>query len=219
MEQKLKAERRDGAGKGVARKVRAAGRIPAVVYGHGAPPVHVSVDSKDLFHVLHTDAGANVLIDLWIDADRVLAMPREIQRDHLRGRFLHVDFLRIARDEKIAVEVPIHLVGESHGVKEGGVVEHHLWTLHVECFPQDVPSAIEANIAALGINDSLRVSELTVSDRLTVLTSLEETVVSIVTPQILKVEEVAPEEAAEEGAEGEAAPAEAAGEEAGPSES
>ncbi len=219
MEQKLKAERRDGAGKGVARKVRAAGRIPAVVYGHGAPPVHVSVDSKDLFHVLHTDAGANVLIDLWIDADRVLAMPREIQRDHLRGRFLHVDFLRIARDEKIAVEVPIHLVGESHGVKEGGVVEHHLWTLHVECFPQDVPSAIEANISALGINDSLRVSELTVSDRLTVLTSLEETVVSIVTPQILKVEEVAPEEAAEEGAEGEAAPAEAAGEEAGPSES
>jgi len=219
MEQKLKAERRDGAGKGVARKVRAAGRIPAVVYGHGAPPVHVSVDSKDLFHVLHTDAGANVLIDLWIDADRVLAMPREIQRDHLRGRFLHVDFLRIARDEKIAVEVPIHLVGESHGVKEGGVVEHHLWTLHVECFPQDVPSAIEANIAALGINDSLRVSELTVSDRLTVLTSLEETVVSIVTPQILKVEEVAPEEAAEEGAEGEAAPAEAAGEEAGSSES
>jgi large subunit ribosomal protein L25 len=219
MEQKLKAERRDGAGKGVARKVRAAGRIPAVVYGHGAPPVHVSVDSKDLFHVLHTDAGANVLIDLWIDADRILAMPREIQRDHLRGRFLHVDFLRIARDEKIAVEVPIHLVGESHGVKEGGVVEHHLWTLHVECFPQDVPSAIEANIAALGINDSLRVSELTVSDRLTVLTSLEETVVSIVTPQILKVEEAAPEEAAEEAAEGEAAPAEAAGEEAGPSES
>ncbi len=219
MEQKLKAERRDGAGKGVARKVRAAGRIPAVVYGHGAPPVHVSVDSKDLFHVLHTDAGANVLIDLWIDADRVLAMPREIQRDHIRGRFLHVDFLRIARDEKIAVEVPIHLVGESHGVKEGGVIEHHLWTLHVECFPQDVPSAIEANIAALGINDSLRVSELTVSDRLTVLTSLEETVVSIVTPQILKVEEVAPEEAAEEAAEGEAAPAEAAGEEAGPSES
>jgi large subunit ribosomal protein L25 len=219
MEQKLKAERRDGAGKGVARKVRAAGRIPAVVYGHGAPPVHVSVDSKDLFHVLHTDAGANVLIDLWIDADRILAMPREIQRDHLRGRFLHVDFLRIARDEKIAVEVPIHLVGESHGVKEGGVVEHHLWTLHVECFPQDVPSAIEANIAALGINDSLRVSELKVSDRLTVLTSLEETVVSIVTPQILKVEEAAPEEVAEEGAEGEAAPAEAAGEEAGPSES
>ena len=216
MEEKLTAEPRAGAGKGVARKMRAAGRIPAVVYGHGAAPVHVSVDAKDLYHVLHTAAGANVLIDLAVGKDRVLAMPREVQRDHLAGRFIHVDFLRIARDERIAVEVPIHVVGDSHGVKEGGVVEHHLWTLHVECFPQDVPSAIEADISALGINESLHVSDLVVPASLTVLTALEETVVSVVTPQILKVEEVAPaEEAAEEGAaeEGaEEAPAKESGE-------
>jgi len=216
MEEKLTAEPRAGAGKGVARKMRAAGRVPAVVYGHGAEPVHVSVDAKDLYHVLHTAAGANVLIDLAVGKDRVLAMPREVQRDHLAGRFIHVDFLRIARDEKIAVEVPIHVVGDSHGVKEGGVVEHHLWTLHVECFPQDVPSAIEADISALGINESLHVSDLDVPASLTVLTALEETVVSVVTPQILKVEEVAPaEEAAEEGAaeEGaEEAPAKESGE-------
>jgi len=216
MEEKLTAEPRAGAGKGVARKMRAAGRVPAVVYGHGVAPVHVSVDAKDLYHVLHTAAGANVLIDLAVGKDRVRAMPREVQRDHLAGRFIHVDFLRIARDEKIAVEVPIHVVGDSHGVKEGGVVEHHLWTLHVECFPQDVPSAIEADISALGINESLHVSDLVVPASLTVLTALEETVVSVVTPQILKVEEVAPaEEAAEEGApeEGaEEAPAKESGE-------
>jgi len=216
MEEKLTAEPRAGAGKGVARKMRAAGRVPAVVYGHGAAPVHVSVDAKELYHVLHTAAGANVLIDLAVGKDRVLAMPREVQRDHLAGRFIHVDFLRIARDETIAVEVPIHVVGDSHGVKEGGVVEHHLWTLHVECFPQDVPSAIEADISALGINESLHVSDLVVPASLTVLTALEETVVSVVTPQILKVEEVAPaEEAAEEGAaeEGaEEAPAKESGE-------
>ena len=216
MEEKLTAEPRAGAGKGVARKMRAAGRVPAVVYGHGAAPVHVSVDAKDLYHVLHTAAGANVLIDLAVGKDRVLAMPREVQRDHLAGRFIHVDFIRIARDEKIAVEVPIHVVGDSHGVKEGGVVEHHLWTLHVECFPQDVPSAIEADISGLGINESLHVSDLVVPASLTILTALEETVVSVVTPQILKVEEVAPaEEAAEEGAaeEGaEEAPAKESGE-------
>ena len=216
MEEKLTAEPRAGAGKGVARKMRAAGRVPAVVYGHGVAPVHVSVDAKDLYHVLHTAAGANVLIDLAVGKDRVLAMPREVQRDHLAGRFIHVDFLRIARDEKIAVEVPIHVVGDSHGVKEGGVVEHHLWTLHVECFPQDVPSAIEADISALGINESLHVSDLVVPPSLNILTALEETVVSVVTPQILKVEEVAPaEEAAEEGAaeEGaEEAPAKESGE-------
>jgi len=216
MEQKLKVERRDAAGKGVARKIRAGGRVPGVVYGHGVDPMKVTVDSKELFHVLHTEAGMNVLIDLRVDSEHLLAMPREVQRDHLRGRFLHVDFIRIARDEKIAVEVPIHIVGESHGVKEGGVVEHHLWDLHVECFPQDVPSAIEADITPLGINESLKVSDLTVPDKLMVLTPLEETVVSVVTPQILKVEEEVPEEIAE--GEEVAAPAEAAGEPAAGSE-
>jgi len=204
MERKLKAERRDGAGKGVARKIRAAGRVPAVAYGHGADPLHLSVDSRELFHLLHTDAGMNVLVDLRVDGDNFLAMPREVQRDHLKGTFLHVDFIRIARNEKIAVEVPIHLTGESHGVKEGGVVEHHLWTLHVECLPQDVPSSIDVDITKLGINESLRVGELTVRGNLTVLTSPDETIVSVVPPQVLKLAEEVPEELAE-AEEGEAA--------------
>jgi large subunit ribosomal protein L25 len=209
MERELKAEPREGTGKGVARKLRADGRIPAVVYGQGADAMHVTVDAKELFHLLHTDAGMNVLVDLRVNSDQMLAMPREVQRDHIRGTFIHVDFLRIARDEKITVEVPVHLVGESHGVKEGGVVEHHLWNLQLECFPQDVPSAIEADITALGIGDSLKVSDLKIPGNVTVLTPIEETLVSIVHPQILKVEE----EVAE-AVEGEEA-AEGAGEEGG----
>lgn len=213
MELKLKAEVREVRGKGGARKIRAQGRVPAVVYGHGADPLHVSVDARDLFHLLHTDAGMNVLVDLRVDHDHFLAMPREIQRDHLRSTFLHIDFLRIARDEKITVDVPVHLSGESHGVKEGGVVEHHIWALQVECFPQDVPAAIEADITALGINESLKVSDLTFRDTLTVLTPADEVIVSVVPPQILRVEEeeaaeeaeVPEGEAAEEGAGGEAA--------------
>ena len=207
MEQKLKAEKRDDTGKGAARKIRATGRVPGVVYGHGADPVKVTVDARDLFHTLHTEAGANVLIDLRIDGDHFLAMPREVQRDHLRGRLLHVDFLRIARDEKITVEVPIQLTGESHGVKEGGVVEHHLWNLNIECFPQDVPASIEADIAALGIGESIKVDDLSIGDAITVLTPMEEVIASVVTPQVLEVEEEVPEELAEgevppEGAEG-----------------
>src|SRR2546425_4376144 len=208
MEQKLKGERREGAGKGVARKVRAEGRVPAVVYGHGIEPLPISVDARDLFHVLHTEAGANVLVDLRVDGEHFLAMPREIQRDHIQGRFIHVDFLRIARDEKITVEVPIHLIGESRGVKEGGVVEHHLWNLQVECFPQDVPTHIEADIARLGINESLKVSDLKAPDKCTVLTSFDEAVVSVVPPQVLRVEEAVPPELAE----GEAPPEEEAAE-------
>ena len=222
MERKLKAEQRRETGKGGARKVRAMGRVPAVVYGHGVDPIPVSVDARDLFHLLHTDAGMNVLVDLRVDGSHILAMPREIQRDHIKGRFLHVDFLRIARDEKITVDVPIQLVGESHGVKEGGVVEHHLWDLHVECFPQDVPPSVDADISGLGLNESLKVGDLAVPSTLTVLTPAEETIVSVVPPQVLRVEEVeevaaeaveAPEaEAGAEGATGEEAAQQAQGE-------
>lgn len=204
MEQKLRADRRDDSGKGAARKSRAAGRVPGVVYGHGADPLHISVDARELFHTLHTEAGANVLVDLRVDGDHFLAMPREVQRDHMRGRLLHVDFLRIARDEKITVEVPIQLVGESHGVKEGGVIEHHLWTLQVECFPQDVPTSIDADVSALGLNESLKVEDLQLPDKLELHTPMEEVVVSVVPPQVLKLEEE--EEAIEEAAEGEGEP-------------
>jgi len=212
MEHKMKAEARQATGKGAAHKIRAAGRVPAVVYGHGIDPLHVTVDARDLMHILHTDAGMNVLVDLRVDHDHFLAMPREVQRNNIRGQLLHVDFLRIARDEKITVEVPIHLTGDSHGVKEGGVVEHHLWNLHIQCLPQDVPSSIEADISGLGINESLKVSDLHLPDSLTLLTPTEETVVSVVPPQVLKVEEeieaAAPEgevEAAAEGTSGEEA--------------
>jgi large subunit ribosomal protein L25 len=209
MEQKLKADHREDTGKGAAHKLRASGRVPAVVYGRGSDPVHVSIDSRELFHALHTAAGGNVLIDLRLDGEHLLTLPREIQRDHLRGLLLHVDFLRIARDEKIHVEVPVHLVGESHGVKEGGVVEHHLWNLQVECLPSDVPTGIEADITALGIGESLKVEDLTPSAKFDILTSPDEVLVSIVTPQILVVEE-AEEEELEEGEVAEGAAAEGA---------
>jgi large subunit ribosomal protein L25 len=209
MELKLIAEPRVAKGKGGARKTRAAGRVPGILYGHGSDPVSLSVDDRELFHALHTDAGQNVLLNLVLDGDEVLAMPREVQRNLLRGKLVHVDFLRIARDEKIAVEVPIQLVGEAVGVREeGGVVQHQMWTLHLESFPQDVPAHIEADITRLAMGDSLKVADLVVDETLTVLTDPDEVVVSIVAPQIVRTEAEEAEEAAEgeEGAEeGEAA--------------
>jgi large subunit ribosomal protein L25 len=197
-DQQLKAEPREGAGKGVARKLRAAGRVPAVLYGHGKDSRPLSVDARDLFHLLHGAAGGNVLIDLVIDGKKTMAMPREIQRDHVRGQYLHVDFLEVRRDEKVTVDVPIHLIGESAGVKAGGVLEHHLWDLRVECLPQDLPDAIEADISALNVNDTLRVADVVVPDVCTVLTPPEETIAAVVPPQAREV-------AAEAGVEGEAA--------------
>ncbi len=223
MEQKLKAEVREGTGKGVARKLRAQGRVPAVLYGHGIEPTALHVDSLELFRVLHTDAGMNVLIDLEVGGEPHLALARELQSDQVRSKLIHVDFLAISRDEKITVSVPVEIVGESRGVKEGGAVEHHLWEMELECLPGDVPGHIEADITDLGIGDSLRVTDIAVPDGVDVKDDPDEIVVSVVVPQLLKVEAELEEgeavEGAEEGAEaaeGEAGEGEAAGGEGAP---
>jgi len=214
MEQKLVAEKREGTGKGVARRLRASGRVPAVLYGHGMQPASISVDSKELYHLLH-HGGANVLIDLVVGKDHHLALAREIQRDHIKGQYVHVDFLTVRRDEKITISVPVRVVGESVGVKAGGVLEHHLWDLEAECLPGDVPEAIEADITELAVGDSLKVADLAVPKGVEILSPPEETVLAVVPPQAREVVEI-PVEAVEgeaaEAAPAEAAPAEAAAE-------
>lgn len=215
MEQRLVAETREGTGKGAARKLRAAGRVPAILYGHGMDPLALSVDSRELFHLLHTGAGANVLVDLVVDGTEHLALPRDVQRDHIRGRFVHVDFLAVRRDEKIHVTIPLRIVGESPGVKAGGVLEHHLWELNVECLATDVPEAIDVDISGLEIGSGVRVSDLKVRSGVTILTSPEDSVVAVTQPQVA-VEE---EEEAAEAVEGEAAEEEAEGATAEESES
>jgi large subunit ribosomal protein L25 len=205
-EQKLVAEPRTDSGKGVARKLRAAGRVPAVLYGAGVESTPLSVDSKELFHLLHTGAGANVLVDLIVDGDAHLAIPRDVQRDHIHGRFIHLDFLAVRRDEKIHISVPVRVVGESVGVKAGGVVEHHLWEVEVECLPTDVPDAIEVDVTDLEIGMGLRVSDLTAPQGATILTNPEDSVVAVQQPQMaveLEEEEAAEGEEGEEAAEGE----------------
>jgi large subunit ribosomal protein L25 len=212
-EQKLVANKREGTGKGVARKLRATGRVPAVLYGRGMDPVSISVDSRELIHVFHTGAGTNVLVDLVVDGAAYLAMAREIQRDHIKGRFVHVDFLAVSRDEMITISVPVRLIGESAGVKAGGVLEHHLWEVLVESLPTDVPEAIEADVSELEIGSSLKVSDLVAPPGATILTGLDESVVAVQQPQArVELEEAAEaaegEAEAEEG-EGGAEPAEA----------
>lgn len=204
MELKLKAEPRAEMGKGPARRTRAAGRVPAVLYGPEMETLQLSVDARELWHALHTDAGTNVLIDLQLDGEEYLSMPREVQRDILRGTLLHVDLVRIRRDVAIQVNVPVHPVGESAGVKEGGVLEHHLWELHIEVLPTNVPESIEIDISELQIGDSLRVESAIIPEGVTVLTPAEETILAVVPPPVLELPE---EEVAEgEAVEGEAAP-------------
>jgi large subunit ribosomal protein L25 len=230
METKLQAEKREGTGKGVARKLRAAGRVPGVLYGHGLDPVPLSVDSREMFHVLHGGAGGNALVDLVVEGEDHLAMAREIQRDHIHNTLIHIDFLAVSRTEKITVNVPVVETGEAAGVKEGGVVEHHLREVLVECFPQDVPEHIEIDITDIELGGMVHVGDLVPPKGVTILTQAEDAVLSVITPAALRVEAdlsvpgeegVVPVEAAEaeEVPEGEApegeAPADATAEEGG----
>ena len=190
MDTKLTAERRSDAGKGVARKLRAAGKIPAVLYGQGLETTPLTVDSRELSHLLHGSAGSNVLVDLMVDGEEHLAIPREIQRDHIHSKFVHVDFLAVSRTETITVNVPVHETGDAAGVKEGGVVEHHLREVQIECLPQDVPDEIVVDITDVELGDMVHVSDLVTPKGVTILTSPEDAVLSVVTPAALRVEAV-----------------------------
>jgi len=200
----LKAEVRNERGKGPAHRLRASGKVPGTLYGRGLDAVAVSVDARELQHTLSTDAGLNVLIDLKVGSDNHLTLARAIDRHPVKGTFIHVDFLKIARDVAITVDVPVHFEGEARGVKEGGVLEHHLWQLHVECLPANVPERINIDTSNLEIGSIVRVSDITAPDGVTILTGEEEIIVSCVVPQVLQVEEEVPAEEAEavEGEEG-----------------
>lgn len=215
MEVNLKVKPRTVSGKGPARRARSSGSVPGVLYGKGLDAVPLTVDVRELTKALTTESGMNVLINLQLDSKtKYLTMLREVQRHPIRGTLFHVDFLKIDRDVKIHADVPIHLVGESRGVKEGGVLEHHLWELRVQALPAEVPPTIEVDTTELGVGDHLRVSNISVPSGVEILTSLEEIIVSVVEPQVMRLPE---EEAA--AAEAEAAAAEAAaaeGEEAAP---
>lgn len=216
----LMSSRRSDAGKGVARRLRAAGRVPGVFYGRGEPAIPLTLSGKDLEEVLTGTEGGNVIVDLKVDgaeaADRK-ALIREIQRDPVAGSILHVDLLHISLTEEIIVEVPVVLVGIPVGVKDGGgILEQPLREVEVKCLPTDIPAHIDVDVSALGIGDSVHVSDL-IAGRVTIQTEADRTVATVVPPTVL--EEVKPvEEAAaepeliakekKEGEEEEGAPAE-----------
>lgn len=196
--QALKGARRSGIGKGVARKLRQTGSIPAVYYGRGEEPIVLTVVVKELEEVILKAEGSNVIVDLRVDGDGVgdrKALIREIQRDPVGGHILHLDLQHISLTETIVVEVPIILIGVPTGVKDGGgILEHLLRDVEVECLPTDIPSRLEIDVSALNIGDSLHVSDLK-ADKVTILTEGERPIAAVVPPTVL--EEAKP---AEEGA-------------------
>lgn len=148
-------------GSSESRRLRAAGRIPAVVYGHGMEGISVSVDGRDLRHALSGESGTNQLLELKIGSDSHLAMARVLQRHPVRNTVVHVDFQIVRRDEVISADVPIVLVGEAKAVaQEQGLVEQPLNSLTVRATPGRIPNSIEIDISDLKVGEGIRVGDL-----------------------------------------------------------
>lgn len=183
-EVKLDVTKRMEAGKGVARRARAAGKVPGVVYGRGMDPVAVEVDRRQFIQALQTDAGMNVLLGLELDGETITTLPRQLQRDPVRGTLLHADFVKVDLTVEVEAEVPVHLIGgdQAPGVREGGVLEHPMHTVTVKCLPTEVPESIEADVSHLTIGDSLRISELASTGKFEFIQDPETVVASVAQP-------------------------------------
>jgi large subunit ribosomal protein L25 len=197
MDSTLQAEARDGRGKNEARRLRASGRIPAVLYGaEKGKASEIAVDPKVVMRILHSESGVNTLIGLQgVASGDTRVMVKEYQLDPITHKLLHVDFYQVAMDKAITVTVPIVLKGEARGVKQqGGIVDFVNREIEIEALPGEIPENITIDISELLLNQGLRVRDLqTEGARWKPITELETMIVHVVA---LKAEEPAPAEAA-----------------------
>jgi large subunit ribosomal protein L25 len=214
----IKVASRDRLGKRYSMRLRKDGRLPAVVYGHGQDPVHVSADAKEVRTLLHANTH---LLNVVLDAKTEPCLIKDVQWDHLGSTIVHVDLARVDLTEKVRVEVEIVITGEAIGLKETGtILETFLQQLEVECLATDIPENIKVDVSHLGVDEEVTVGQIKLPEGV-VTTEDPETVVAAVHVLAEEVEPVAAEgttvepevigKKAEEGAEGEAAAAPAAG--------
>ena len=208
-EQSLAVQLRTGKGKEAARKLRSQGLIPAVVYGQREEAIPVTLNPQQLAKAMRGGAGERSLIKLTIEGLQdgpvtKTVILKEKQVDPVKRTLLHVDLYTVAMDETIHVAIPVHVVGKSHGVELGGVLEQVLREIEVECLPGDIPPSIDVDVSALDVGDSIHVADITL-EKAKILVDPEQTLVTVVPPTVYEEpvveEEVVEEEELEEGEE------------------
>ncbi len=191
----LEVSRREETGKGVAKKLRVEGKIPAVVYGGHREPVAITVDRKSISELVQkSEHGIRSIFLLKMSGtdQQRHAMIKEVQINAISRKMTHIDFVRVIMDEVVRVTVPVHLNGTAEGVKEGGILDWQVRDLHVECLPGSIPDSVEVDISGLGMHKYLRISDLTVPEGLKVLDDPERVVVGVTHARAEVVEEAAP---------------------------
>ena len=189
MDATLEAVKREGRGKNEANRLRAGGKIPAVFYGPGkggkAPEgVAVAVDPKAVLRILHSDSGANTLINLKLDGLEARVMVREYQLDPVTHHLLHADFYQLAMDKLLTLTVPVVLKGEPRGVKlQGGLLDFVTRDIEVECLPANIPEHIDIDVSGLELHQSIRVRDLPANDKWKAVSDGDTMLVHIVMPK------------------------------------
>ncbi len=195
----LRAQARTGTGKGVSRKLRREGNIPAVLYGKDVEPVSIKVSAREWITLMR-HAKRNVILNMELHGDKGVenrpVMVKEVQRDYLGDDILHIDFLQVSMERVVEVEIPIHLTGTAKGIMDDGIVEQHLHTIRVECLPTSIPEQIEIDVTNLGIGDSIHINDISLPG-IRLLEGTDVAVVTVIPPATeekpVTVEEVEPE--------------------------
>lgn len=203
----LKASQRNKSGKGVSRRLRAEGLMPAVAYGRGSDTANVSIPQDALRSILLSERGRNTIIDLAVEgADPFQVMVKEYTVHPLSRRLLHADFLRIDSSQKVEAKVPFATIGKSKGVAIGGTLLVHVRKLHVRCLPAEIPLRVEFDVSELEIHDVVKVSELTLPEGVEVLMEADRKLLVVAPPRVIleEDEETEGEEGEEAAADGEA---------------
>lgn len=178
----LEVTRRERSGKEIAKKLRAGGKVPAVVYGGHKESVPIEVDRKSVSELIQkSEHGVRSIFLLKMSGtdQQRHAMIKDIQIDPISRRMTHIDFVRVVMDEVVRVTIPVHLVGTSIGVKEGGLLDWQVRDLHVECLPGAIPDTIDVDVTALGVHDYYRISDIKLPEGVKVLDDSERVVVGV----------------------------------------
>lgn len=213
----ITARAREGRGKGIARKLRAEGQVPAVFYGPETEPLLLVLEHADLQKLLKKARGDNVILDLEIasggKSDIKKAMLKDLQMDPIKDTYLHADFYEISMDKEITLDIPIRLLNTPAGVDQGGILQHVVREMTISGLPDKLPDHIEVDVAALDIGDAVHIEDIPLPEGVTAIQDEGLTVAVVVAPTVTReevleeAEELEGEEAEEETAEKEEEPA------------
>ena len=203
---RLDAQVRDDRGKGVARSLRRAGKVPAVLYGRKQDAVSLQIDDRT-FQTLLRNHGSNVLINLILgNGDEQTVIIKDLQRHPVKRNVLHADFQRISLEEKITTQVSIETIGTPIGVRDGGILTITRRQVSVTCLPLDTPESLQINVEDLNIGDSLRVSDIEIDDEIEILENAMTQIAAVIEPKVVLETTTTEEVEGEEGLEDEEAP-------------